>query len=532
MHASDCADYSKADTCEGRMINMAEQNETNGQAFSAEKKGVNADHVQIKNRRRRYSRPRNAQSKQYQENADDMVEKGPETEEEDPLTDDTQSRSAQAEHSVQETAKGDREFQRRRTKEKYKNRFRDQETAALPDTEGEVFPDSITETKQSESEPGAPFSRAKQYTETEEDIIGREVFEAVAEERLEAAIRAANTDDAASLEGKTVLTDAKADAETEVESVSAKASAEMQENETISPEKVSVEVVGVRFKAAGKVYYFDPDGNAFHEGDEVIVETARGIEFGFVVGGNRTVIASEIVSPLKKILRRATEEDRIHYEENNRRREEAFAICREKIAEHNIEMKLVDVEYTFDNNKLLFYFTADGRVDFRELVKDLASVFRTRIELRQIGIRDEAKLMGGLGVCGRPFCCHSFLSDFVQVSIKMAKEQNLSLNSAKISGTCGRLMCCLRYEYDVYEEELKKTPKLDTVVETPDGEGIVCEIIPLAGLVRVKFLGNRSDVPPKLYHRDDVKVRGKMNWKSGSITYHDDMPKADSAGER
>ena len=199
------------------------------------------------------------------------------------------------------------------------------------------------------------------------------------------------------------------------------------------------------------------------------------------------------------------------------------AVCKEKIIEHNIEMKLIDVEYTFDNNKLLFYFTADGRVDFRELVKDLASIFRTRIELRQIGIRDEAKLMGGLGVCGRPFCCHSFLSDFVQVSIKMAKEQNLSLNSAKISGTCGRLMCCLRYEYDVYEEEIRKTPKMDAVVETPDGEAVVCEVIPLAGLVRVKFLGNHSDMPPKLFHRDDVSVKGKMNWKSGTVTYLDEQ---------
>jgi len=283
--------------------------------------------------------------------------------------------------------------------------------------------------------------------------------------------------------------------------------------------KAPVEIIGVRFKAAGKVYYFDPDGKQFQEDDEVIVETARRLEFGFVVNGNRTVMASDIVAPLKKVIRPANEEDHRHYEENNRKRDEAFRICKEKIEEHGIDMKLIDVEYTFDNNKLLFYFTADGRVDFRELVKDLASIFRTRIELRQIGIRDEAKLMGGLGVCGRPFCCHSFLSDFVQVSIKMAKEQNLSLNSAKISGTCGRLMCCLRYEYDVYEEEIRKTPRMDAVVNTPDGEGVVCEVIPLAGLVRVRFIGARGDMPPKLYHRDDVEVRGKMNWKSGNITY-------------
>ncbi len=338
-----------------------------------------------------------------------------------------------------------------------------------------------------------------EYEETERDIIGREVHEIVSEERIAAAVeeQSADTDNEEASQSDAALPD------------------------TPEVEKVPVEVVGVRFKAAGKVYYFDPDGQAFRDGDTVIVETARGMEFGFAVGGNRTVMAADLVSPLKKVLRMATDEDRQHYDENNIRREEAFNICREKIAEHNIDMKLVDVEYTFDNNKLLFYFTADGRVDFRELVKDLASIFRTRIELRQIGIRDEAKLMGGLGVCGRPFCCHSFLSDFVQVSIKMAKEQNLSLNSAKISGTCGRLMCCLRYEYDVYEEELKKTPKLDAVVDTPDGEGVVCEVIPLAGLIRVKFIGSRSDATPKLYHRDDVKVKGKMNWKSGNITYHD-----------
>ncbi|MBE6659099.1 MAG: hypothetical protein E7604_11755 [Ruminococcaceae bacterium] len=337
------------------------------------------------------------------------------------------------------------------------------------------------------------------YEPTERDEIAAEVHELISEERLAALAE----DDAENPEDDEAADESEADGDAEPESAV----------------KSPVEIVGIRFKPAGKVYYFDPDGAIYRENDEVIVETARGIEFGFVVTANRTVIASDIVSPLKKILRMATEEDRAHYEENNRRRDEAFAVCREKIMEHGIDMKLIDVEYTFDNNKLLFYFTADGRVDFRELVKDLASVFRTRIELRQIGIRDEAKLMGGLGVCGRPFCCHSFLSDFVQVSIKMAKEQNLSLNSAKISGTCGRLMCCLRYEYDVYEEEIRKTPKMDAVVETPDGEAVVCEVIPLAGLVRVKFMGNRSDMPPKLFHRDDVRVKGKMNWKSGTVTY-------------
>ena len=306
-----------------------------------------------------------------------------------------------------------------------------------------------------------------------------------------------------------------ADAAEEAEPEDAEPAAENAESAV--PAKSAVEIVGIRFKEAGKVYYFDPAGETYRENDEVIVETVRGMEYGFIVTPNCTVYASDIVSPLKQVLRRATEEDHRHYEENNRRRDEAFEICRQKIEEHKIEMKLVDVEYTFDNNKLLFYFTADGRVDFRELVKDLASIFRTRIELRQIGIRDEAKLVGGLGVCGRPFCCHSFLSDFVQVSIKMAKEQNLSLNSAKISGTCGRLMCCLRYEYDVYEEEIRKTPKLDMVVSTPDGDGVVTEVIPLAGMIRVKPLG-RADAAPKLWHRDNVQVKGKMNWKTGTIT--------------
>jgi len=271
------------------------------------------------------------------------------------------------------------------------------------------------------------------------------------------------------------------------------------------PEKV--EIVGVRFKKSGKIYYFDPNGHTVAEGQNVIVETARGIEYGNAVVQNKLVDYREIVPPLKKVIRIATQKDDEHYAENSAKESEAFNICLEKIAAHKLEMKLVDVEYTFDNNKLLFYFTADGRIDFRELVKDLASVFRTRIELRQIGIRDEAKMMGGLGVCGRPFCCHDFLSDFAQVSIKMAKEQNLSLNSSKISGTCGRLMCCLRYESETYEYEIKKTPKVDSIVETPDGEGIVTEISPLIGMVKVR-LSVSPDTPPKPFHRNDVRVKG------------------------
>lgn len=272
----------------------------------------------------------------------------------------------------------------------------------------------------------------------------------------------------------------------------------------------TIEVIGVRFKSGGKIYYFDPDGMRFLCSDSVIVDTARGMEFGTVGLQNRMVTEREVVLPLRKVVRRATDEDIAKADENRRRAEEALDVCAKKIVEHGLDMKLVDVEYAFDNSKLLFYFTADGRVDFRELVKDLAAVFRTRIELRQIGIRDETKLLGGIGICGRPFCCKTFLSDFVQVSIKMAKEQNLSLNSVKISGACGRLMCCLRYEYDTYQEEIRRTPKADQIVSTPDGEGIVTEVQPLAGLVRVRFT-DKPDAAPKVFHRDDVTVIGQKS---------------------
>ena len=268
-----------------------------------------------------------------------------------------------------------------------------------------------------------------------------------------------------------------------------------------------VEVIGVRFKAAGKVYYFAPGELKLQKHNFVIVETARGTEFGEVAMGNKIVDMSQIVPPLRPALRVATDADIARNAENKQKEKEAFRICLEKIAEHGLDMKLVDVEYTFDRNKLLFYFTSEGRVDFRELVKNLASVFRTRIELRQIGIRDEAKLMGGLGICGRPLCCSSFLSDFVQVSIKMAKEQNLSLNSSKISGVCGRLMCCLRYESDTYAAELRRSPAVDALVRTPDGTGVVTEVNPLAGTVKVRFPENTP--PPKTFSRDDVKVIGR-----------------------
>ena len=267
-------------------------------------------------------------------------------------------------------------------------------------------------------------------------------------------------------------------------------------------------MAGVRFKATGKVYYFDRGKLPLTDGSFVIVETARGQEYGEVIFADREVPESSIVPPLRQIIRMADSEDRIHNEENGRREKEAFDICLEKINAHGLDMKLVDVQYTFDNSKLIFYFTSSGRVDFRELVKDLASVFKTRIELRQIGIRDEAKILGGLGACGRALCCSTFLSDFAQVSIKMAKEQNLSLNSGKISGCCGRLMCCLQYEYKTYAEETAKTPPVDATVKTPDGIGIVTEINPLAGTVKVK-LNEHPDVIPKSYHRDCVTIISK-----------------------
>ncbi len=274
------------------------------------------------------------------------------------------------------------------------------------------------------------------------------------------------------------------------------------ENSEDSEEKV--EVIGVRFKKVGKVYYFSPEGIQAEKGEYAIVDTARGLEFGEVFIANKLVSASEIVPPLRPVIRIATPEDIIHNKDNTEKEKEAYSVCLKQIAAHELDMKLVDAQYTFDNSKLLFYFTSAGRVDFRELVKDLASVFRTRIELRQIGIRDEAKILGGLGACGRPLCCATFLSDFVQVSIKMAKEQGLFLNSSKISGTCGRLMCCLRYEHDTYEYEIARTPTVDSTVKTADGIGTVIESRPLTGNIKVKL--NGKDEAPKIYHRDDVKL--------------------------
>lgn len=269
-----------------------------------------------------------------------------------------------------------------------------------------------------------------------------------------------------------------------------------------------VEVIGIRFRSAGKMYYFDPHGIKAKKGDSAIVETTRGPEFGDVCLGNSMVNADDTVAPLRPVLRIATPADIARNAENREKEKEALKVCQQKVREHGLEMKLIDVQYAFDGSKILFYFSADGRIDFRDLVRDLASVFRTRIELRQIGIRDEAKLLGGIGACGRSLCCATFLPDFAQVSIKMAKDQSLSLNSAKISGVCGRLMCCLRYEEDVYLEEIRKTPSNDTAVRTPDGVGTVIGSSPLAGTVRV-ILKDQPDTPPKQYHRDDVTVLSK-----------------------
>ena len=247
-----------------------------------------------------------------------------------------------------------------------------------------------------------------------------------------------------------------------------------------------VTVIGVKFRTAGKIYYFNPKDIEFKRNDHVIVETARGVEYGTVVLPNREIEEDKVIQPLKSIIRKATDADAETHIKNREKEKEALKICHEKVNKHNLEMKLIDAEYTFDNNKVLFYFTADGRVDFRELVKDLAAVFRTRIELRQIGVRDETKILGGIGVCGRPLCCHSYLSDFVPVSIKMAKEQSLSLNPTKISGICGRLMCCLKNEEDTYEELNKKLPNIGDRVTTDDGyKGEVSGVNVLRQLVKV-----------------------------------------------
>ena len=264
-------------------------------------------------------------------------------------------------------------------------------------------------------------------------------------------------------------------------------------------------IVGVRFKRLGKIYFFDPKWLEVKKGEYIVVETSQGEEIAEVVVPNRMIEEEKIVAPLKKVLRLASPRDLKHAEECRKKEKEAFELCNQKIKEHNLEMTLTDVEYKFDNSKILFYFTADGRIDFRELVKDLASIYKTRIELRQIGVRDEVKRIGGNGVCGRELCCCTFLSDFETVSIKMAKEQNISLNPSKISGNCGRLMCCLKYEQEVYEEKLAKLPNIGAIVKTPDGNGEVDNIEILKEIVRVKFK-NGDIFNYKKYNVNDIKV--------------------------
>lgn len=266
------------------------------------------------------------------------------------------------------------------------------------------------------------------------------------------------------------------------------------------------EVIGVRFKEVGKVYYFDPLEYKLNKGDMVIVETARGLECGEVATPNKTIEEGELSHPLKPVIRVASEKDLNHLAENKIRERKAFELCEQKIAQHKLDMKLVNVEYTFDNSKILFYFTADGRVDFRALVKDLAYVFKTRIELRQIGVRDEAKMLGGLGICGKPFCCATYMGEFQPVSIKMAKEQGLSLSPTKISGTCGRLMCCLKYEQEAYTDLLKRTPKIGAIVNTPEGRGLVVENNLIAGTLKVKLNNTPDDVAPKTFTVKQCKL--------------------------
>ncbi len=265
-----------------------------------------------------------------------------------------------------------------------------------------------------------------------------------------------------------------------------------------------VEIISVRFKNGGKQYYFNPEGQQFQEGDGVIVETSKGTEYGQCVQGNSMIDEIELIAPLRPVVRKATEEDERTLEKNREKEEKAFAICQEKIAEHGLDMKLVEAEYSFEGNKVLFFFTSDGRVDFRALVKDLASTIHARIELRQIGVRDEAKMLGGLGICGKPFCCSQFLDEFQPVSIKMAKTQNLSLNPTKISGTCGRLMCCLKYEQDAYEDLVKHAPKQESFVETPDGAGTVSSVNLLRQTVQVRL--ESAPETPKCYHNCELCV--------------------------
>jgi cell fate regulator YaaT (PSP1 superfamily) len=289
-----------------------------------------------------------------------------------------------------------------------------------------------------------------------------------------------------------------------------------------------VKVIGVRFRNAGKIYYFAPGKYEIKSGQHVIVETARGIEYGYVVLGTREVEDGKVVQPLKSVIRMATKEDETVEEANKKKEKDAFKVCLEKIRKHNLEMKLIDVEYTFDNNKILFYFTADGRIDFRELVKDLAAVFKTRIELRQVGVRDETKIVGGIGICGRPLCCHSYLSEFIPVSIKMAKEQNLSLNPTKISGVCGRLMCCLKNEEETYEYLNSKLPNVGDYVTTDDGlKGEVHSVNVLRQTVKVIVVVDKDEKEIRDYKVDQLKFKPRRR-KEKSHVQDDELKKLEA----
>ena len=277
-------------------------------------------------------------------------------------------------------------------------------------------------------------------------------------------------------------------------------------------------VIGVRFRNVGKIYYFSPKDLEIHTGDHVIVETARGVEYGHVVLAPRNVEDEKVIQPLKEVIRIANPQDDKKEEINRKKEKEAFQVCLKKIREHSLEMKLIDVEYTFDNNKILFYFTADGRIDFRELVKDLAAIFKTRIELRQIGVRDETKILGGIGICGRPLCCHTYLSEFVPVSIKMAKEQNLSLNPTKISGVCGRLMCCLKNEEETYEELNRKLPNTGDRVTTPEGlKGEVQSVTVLRQLVKV-IVDVEDEKEIREYQASELKFKSRQKKEKLKLT--------------
>ena len=289
-----------------------------------------------------------------------------------------------------------------------------------------------------------------------------------------------------------------------------------------------VKVIGVRFRNAGKIYYFAPGKYEIKSGQHVIVETARGIEYGYVVLGTREVEDGKVVQPLKSVIRMATKEDEAVEEANKKKEKDAFKVCLEKIRKHNLEMKLIYVEYTFDNNKILFYFTADGRIDFRELVKDLAAVFKTRIELRQVGVRDETKIVGGIGICGRPLCCHSYLSEFIPVSIKMAKEQNLSLNPTKISGVCGRLMCCLKNEEETYEYLNSKLPNVGDYVTTDDGlKGEVHSVNVLRQTVKVIVVVDKDEKEIRDYKVDQLKFKPRRR-KEKSHVQDDELKKLEA----